>query len=100
MSVSRTVTFHYAVQLEVVAGLLCDAVFLLLRCEDLGESAVQVTTEVLGDRYRVVISRDVEVQVPTFARRIFRARSHVVDDIKWRWEGVSWIGDYTIKIDG
>src|ERR1043165_7774477 len=35
-----------------------------------------------------------------FARRLFRARSHVVDDIKWRWEGVSWIGEYTITIDG
>jgi hypothetical protein len=100
MSTSGTFIYHYTVGIERVAELIRDSDFLEQRCVSSGEDNVKVTVEPIVDGYRVIIARDAAVELPSFVKRLFRARNRIVDDILWRREGTSWIGEYTIAPSG
>lgn len=81
-------------------ALLRDAEFLKHRCEAVGEKNVEVQVEELQDGLRVVISRDKEVDLPGFAKRMFNAKNRITDDQRWHREGERWVAEYHVEIAG
>lgn len=100
MPTSRKISHEYATGPEGVAALLRDPEFLKRRCEAAGEKNVEVKIEELADGLRVVVSRDKEVDLPSFAKRMFNAQNRIVDDTKWRRQGEQWVGEYEVAIQG
>jgi len=100
MPTPRKISHEYATGPERVAALLRDPEFLKRRCEAAGEKNIEVTVEELPDGLRVVVSRDKEVELPGFAKRMFNANNRIVDDTRWRRQGEEWVGEYEVAITG
>ena len=100
MPTPRRVACDYSSQPAAVLELLSNPDFLRTRCEDAGEDNVEVTVTPIGDGLRVVIARDKQVRLPSFARRLFQAKNRVVDSVTWRQVGQQWVGEYAIEIGG
>lgn len=100
MPTPRTVTYDYASGPDTVAALLRDPDFLKRRCEEAGEKNVEVVIEDTGDGLRVMVSRDKQVELPSFAKRMFQPKNRIVDDVKWRRQGENWVGEYTLEFAG
>lgn len=101
MPTPRTVTYEYpAAGPDQVAALLRDPAFLKSRSEQAGDKNVEVRVEELGDGLRVVVARDKELELPSFAKRMFQPKNRITDDVRWRREGDRWVGDYTLEIAG
>jgi hypothetical protein len=100
MPTPRTVTYEYSAAPDVVAALLRDPEFLKSRSEQAGDKNVEVRLEELGDGLRVVVARDKEVDLPSFAKRMFQPKNRITDDVRWRREGERWVAEYTLDISG
>lgn len=100
MPTPRTVTYEYPAAPDTVAALLRDPEFLKSRSEQAGDKNVEVRVEELGDGLRVVVARDKEVDLPSFAKRMFQPKNRITDDVRWRREGERWVADYTLEIAG
>jgi len=100
MPTRRTMRVEYAVSPARIADLLRDPDFLRRRCEAAGEKNVEVSIEEHSDGLRVVVARDKEVDLPSFAKRMFSPKNRIVDDTRWRREGDRWVGQYRIQITG
>jgi hypothetical protein len=100
MSTPRTVTWEYATDPDAVAALLRDPDFLKRRCEEAGEKNVEVTVEDNAYGLRVIVARDKQVELPSFAKRLFTPKNRVVDDVCWKRQGERWVGEYTLEITG
>jgi hypothetical protein len=100
MPTPRKFTYEYPADPDSVAALMRDPAFLKRRCEAAGESNVEVTIEELTDGMRVVVARDKAVDLPSFAKRMFKPQNRIVDDTHWRRQGEQWVGDYQVAIAG
>jgi hypothetical protein len=100
MPTPRTVTYDYSTEPDQVAALLHDPEYLRRRCEEAGEKNVEVVVEELGDGLRVMVARDKQVELPSFAKRVLQPKNRIVDDVKWRRQGESWVSEYTVEIGG
>jgi hypothetical protein len=100
MPTPRTLHHDYPAPPEAVAGLLRDPTFLRQRCEAIGELNVEVTVEPVPQGLRVIVARDKEVALPSFAKRMFSPKNRIVDDTCWHQEGERWVADYRIEFAG
>jgi hypothetical protein len=100
MPTPRTVTYEYPAAPDQVAALLRDPDFLKARSEQAGDKNVKVSVEHLGDGLRVVVARDKELELPSFAKRLFQPKNRITDDVRWHRDGERWVGEYTLEIAG
>ena len=100
MTTPRTVIWDYATNPDDVAALLRDAEFLRRRCEEAGEKNVEVTVQDTVDGMRVIVARDKQVELPSFAKRMFAPKNRIIDDVRWTRQGERWVGEYTLEIAG
>jgi len=100
MTTPRTVIYEYPSDADTVATLLRDPTFLRSRCEAAGENNVEVTIEETAQGLRVVVSRDKDVALPAFAKRMFQSANRIVDDTMWSRRNGRWVADYAIEIQG
>jgi len=100
MPTPRTVTYDYATGPDTVAALLRDPDFLKRRCEEAGEKNVEIVIEDTSDGLRVMVARDKQVELPSFAKRMFQPKNRIVDEMKWKRQGDNWVGQYTLEIAG
>lgn len=100
MPTPRTITYEYSAEPDAVAALLRDPDFLRSRSEQAGDQNVEVKIEKAGDGLRVVVARDKELALPSFAKRMFQPRNRITDDVRWKRVGERWVGEYTLEIAG
>jgi hypothetical protein len=101
MATSRTVTFEYSESPDEVAAWLQDPVYLRHRSETAGEHNIDVRVEPAGDRTRVTVSREKDVDVPAFAKFVLGSAKRAVEQTTWRKTGAQqWTAEYTIELSG
>jgi hypothetical protein len=100
MPTPRRITYEYASDPDTVAKLLHDADFLKRRSEAAGETNVEVKVEDLGDGMHVTVARDREVELPSFAKKMFSPQNRIVEDTTWRRQGDKWVAEYSVQVAG
>ncbi|MDB4989561.1 MAG: hypothetical protein JWN04_4739 [Myxococcaceae bacterium] len=100
MSTPRRITYEYAANPDAVFALLHDKDFLRQRAEAAGETNIEVTVEEVPDGFRVVVARDKEVELPAFAKRMFKPQNRIVDDTTWRRQGDNYVASYQVQVAG
>lgn len=97
MSNSHEHTFRHDV--AAVYALLTDADHLKARSESAGHRNVQVTLEERGDTLEVRIARDIESDIPRFAKKVVDPVNHVVDTLRWRADGSGKSCSYDVAVN-
>lgn len=100
MSTPRRITYEYAANPDAVFALLHDKDFLRQRAEAAGETNIEVTVEEVPDGFRVVVARDKEVDLPAFAKKMFKPQNRIVDDTTWLRKGGQWTANYEVQVAG
>jgi len=100
MSTRRRITYEYAADPDAVFALLHDRDFLLARAEAAGEKNVEVTVQEVPDGFRVVVARDKEVELPAFAKRMFKPQNRITDDTTWLRQGERYVASYQVTVAG
>lgn len=100
MPTPRSFRYEYQKDVEDVAALLRNPEFLRWRCEAAGEKNVDVKVEEAEAGLKVTVSREREVALPGFAKRMFGSVNRIVDETVWRRENGRWVGEYHINIPG
>lgn len=100
MPTPRRITYQYPAEPDAVAALLHDEVFLRQRAEAAGETNIEVTVEEVTDGFRVVVARDKQVELPAFAKRMFKPQNRIVDDTTWRRRDGQWTAEYQVIVAG
>jgi hypothetical protein len=100
MPTPRRITYEYASDPDTVAKLLHDPVFLKSRSEAAGETNVDVRVEEVGDGMRVMVARDREVELPSFAKKMFSPQNRITEDTTWRRQGDHWVAEYHVQVAG
>ena len=70
--------------------------FLKTRSEAMGESQVQVSKQKHGNQIKITNSRYVKRELPSFAKKIFKAENHVVQTEQWHDS----TGNYDLTLKG
>lgn len=79
--------FEYAQDIDTVFALITDREALIRRCEALGETDIEVDV-VDGDGGKTVtIVRQVEQELPGFAKRLFKPKNKLVEREQWQTGG-------------
>ena len=68
------------------------------RCAAAGHKNIQITVEEKGDKTVVRIERDIETDIPAFAKKVVDAVNHVVDVLEWRTSGEDRVGTYHVTV--
>jgi hypothetical protein len=100
MPTPRRITYQYPAEPDAVAALLHDELFLRQRAEAAGETNIEVTVEAVTDGFRVVVARDKQVELPAFARRMFKPQNRIVDDTTWLRRDGQWTAEYQVIVAG
>jgi hypothetical protein len=100
MPTPRKITYEYPADPDTVAALLRDPEFLKKRAEAAGEKNIEVKIEELPDGLRVVVARDKDVELPSFAKRMFNPQNRIIDDTKWQRRDGQWVAEYEVVVAG
>jgi len=100
VSVDRTVTFHYDHPTEKVLALLLDPEFVTERSRAMGDSNIQVSVRRDGPRVVVVNQRDVQRDLPSFARKLFSPVNRVTETDTWDTAGEVATGTSQVDVRG
>jgi hypothetical protein len=100
MPTPRRITYEYATDPDTVAKLLHDADYLRRRSELAGETNVEVKVEEVGDGMHVTVARDREVELPSFAKKMFSPQNRIVEDTTWRRQDGQWVAEYFVQVQG
>lgn len=100
MPTPRKINYEYSADPDTVAALLRDPDFLKRRSEQSGDRNVEVKIEELPDGLRVVVARDREVELPSFAKKMFKPQNRIIENTRWRRETDRWVAEYEVVVAG
>ena len=100
MSADRTLSFRFDHPAADVQALLHDPDFLAERSRAMGELDVQVTTKRDGDRVAIVNARNVQRELPGFAKKLFNPVNHITQTSTWQLAGDVATGSSVIEVRG
>jgi hypothetical protein len=92
--------FEHAKDVDTVFALITDPQALTKRCEALGERDVKVEVTETGSTKNVQIVREVEQELPGFAKKLFKPTNVLVEREDWRSEGDRKVAKGHLKIVG
>lgn len=92
--------FEYAQDVDTVFRLITNRDELSQRCEALGERNVQVERSEAGGAIRLQIVRDVEQELPGFAKKLFKPVNTLVEREEWTSVGERKVAKGELKIVG
>ncbi len=93
-----TLEHHYRHALDVVFAKISDGEHLRRRSLASGHKNIELTTSEDGGVIEIRIERDIEANVPGFAKRFISPVNHVVDVIRWRDVGDHKEGTYDVVV--
>lgn len=79
-----TVRHTYRHDVDAVFSKLTDEAFLRQRAEAAGHRNIVITIEEKSGALEVRVERDVDADVPSFAKKFVTPSNHVVDTVRWR----------------
>ncbi len=88
--------FHHGV--DAVFAKLTDPAHLEERSKAAGDKNVKVSVERSGDEVVVRLERDIETEIPSFAKKFVNPVNHVVDVLRWRDGGDGKTGTYRVDV--
>ena len=86
-------SIDYTQDIETVYRFMTDPDAIRKRCEALGETNIRVHVDEAGGTKTLTITRDVERELPSFAKKLFNSTNTVTERLEWRDSG----GDKTCK---
>ena len=92
------VTHRYAASVDAAYQALIDPDHLRRRAEDAGEKNISVTVEERGGATVVNLTRDIESEIPSFAKKFVDAVNRVESIFEWRADGESRRATYTANV--
>ncbi len=92
--------FEYSHDLDTVFRLITDPEALTTRCEALGERDVKAEVSEEGPVTRTRLAREVEQELPGFAKRLFKPTNVIVEREEWRSLGARKVATGQLKIVG
>ena len=79
--------FEYAQDVDTVFALMTDPAALIRRCESLGEWNVEVDVAEGDGSKTVTIKREVEQELPGFAKKLFKPKNTLLEREQWQTGG-------------
>lgn len=79
--------FEYSHPIDAVFGKLVDRDHLRERSAAAGHRNIQLTVDEKGGGFEIRLERDIEAEIPSFAKKFVSPVNHVVDVIRWRTDG-------------
>lgn len=92
--------FEYSQDVDSVFRLITNRDELTQRCEALGERQVRVEVSESGGATRIQIAREVEQELPGFAKRLFKPVNTLVEREEWTSVGERKVAKGQLKIVG
>ena len=94
------ISFNYRQSADDVFRLASDPDITKQRAEALGDFNVRVEVQEAGATKTVLCTREVESDLPSFAKKIFKPRNTVVERKEWRDEGELKTCHFHIDVQG
>ena len=88
-----TFSIDYTQDIETVYRFMTDPAAIKRRCEALGETNIRVHVDEAGGTKTITVTRDIERELPSFAKKLFSSTNTVTERLEWRDSG----GDKTCK---
>jgi len=96
---SSRVEHTYDASVDAVYAKLTDEAHLRARAEDAGDFNIEVTITERGDGVTTKLVRDIESEIPSFAKKFVDPVNHVTDEIVWRVEGDRRVGELSVDVN-
>ena len=93
-----TVKHTYKHSVEAVYALLVDEAHLRDRCVQAKQRDIQVTVDEKNGAYQIRLERDIESDIPSFAKKFINPVNHVLDIVRWRDAGEGRVGSYDVTV--
>ncbi|MCA9604251.1 MAG: DUF2505 domain-containing protein [Myxococcales bacterium] len=90
--------FEYTHPIDVVFAKLIDGDHLRERSAAAGHKNIQITVSEKGGGWEIRLERDIETEIPGFAKKFVNPVNHVVDIIRWRVDGDVKRGTYEAQV--
>ncbi len=95
-----TAVYCFNADANLIFDKLTDPDFLVQRCVALGEKNIQCDVEMEGRKTRVVLARTIKRDLPAVLAKLFGAENRMKMTEQWESVGSSWIGHYTVDVEG
>jgi hypothetical protein len=92
--------FEHSKDVDTVFALITDPDALAKRCEALGERDINVEVTSTASTTNLRIAREVEQELPGFAKKLFKPTNVLVEREEWRSEGDRKVAKGQLKIAG
>jgi len=93
-----TLKHQYPHPLEAVFAKLIDGEFVRRRSSAAGHRNIEITVDEKNGATEIRLERDIESDIPKFAKRFINPVNHVLDVIRWRDAGDGKAGTYDVKV--
>jgi len=80
-------SINYSQDIDAVYRFMTDPEVIKKRSEALGETNVRVRVDEAGGTKTITLTRDVESDLPGFAKRLFNSTNTIVERLEWRDAG-------------
>ena len=94
-----TVKHNYKHSVEDVFAKLVDEAHLRDRSEQAGHRKIDLTVDEKNGQHEIRLARDIESDIPSFAKKFINPVNHVVDVIRWRDAGDGKVGSYDVSVN-
>ena len=94
------VTFTYRNSVDEVFKFVSDPEQVKRRCTAMGESNIQVEVSEHGGTRTVTCTREVEMDLPAFAKKLFKPRNTVIERKEWRDDGERKTCHFHVDVQG
>lgn len=94
-----TVQHRFEHDLQTVYAAVTDPDHLTRRCEAVNQRNVECTVTERGDVTEVVLARDIESDIPSFAKKVVDPVNRVTVTLRWRDQGDGKHADYDVAIN-
>ena len=94
-----TVQHRFEQDLATVYAAYTDADHMTRRCEAFGQTNIECTVTEKGAVTEVVLARDIESDIPSFAKKVVDPVNRVAVTLRWRDQGDGKHADYDVSVN-
>ncbi len=80
-------SINYSQDIDTVYRFVTDPENIKKRCEALGEKNVRVQVDEAGGTKTITLTREIESDLPAFAKKLFNSTNTIVERLEWRDAG-------------
>ncbi len=80
-------SINYSQDIDTVYRFVTDPKNIKKRCESLGEKNVRIKVDEAGGTKTITVTREIESDLPAFAKKLFNSTNTVIERLEWRDAG-------------